>query len=85
MGYFTSGQMVKPFQNAVFNAKKTGLLSDVVETQFGYHIIKVNARTSKTFEEAKADIGKQMGKDALESLRKKAQINLDDAYFGSAR
>jgi peptidyl-prolyl cis-trans isomerase D len=43
LGYFSSGRMVKPFQNAVFNAKKTGLLADVVETQFGYHIIEVTA------------------------------------------
>ncbi len=48
LGYFNSGQMVKPFEQAVFSAKKTGLLNDVVETQFGYHIIEVTSLADYT-------------------------------------
>src|SRR6267378_6473383 len=48
LGWIKSGQMVKPFQDAVFNAKRTGLVNDVVETQFGYHIIEVTAVKDNT-------------------------------------
>jgi peptidyl-prolyl cis-trans isomerase D len=48
LGSFSTGQMVKPFEQAVFSAKKTGLLNDVVETQFGYHIIDVTSLADYT-------------------------------------
>jgi peptidyl-prolyl cis-trans isomerase D len=41
LDWFTSGQMVKPFENAVFAATRPGLLNNVVETDYGYHIIDV--------------------------------------------
>ena len=62
LGFFERGSMVKEFEDTGF-AMQPGQISDVVETQFGYHIIKVTDRKTAgvtTFEKAKPEIIKTL-------------------------
>ncbi|MFN4144586.1 MAG: SurA N-terminal domain-containing protein [Runella sp.] len=59
LGYFRQGMMVKPFNDAVFAMNGTGLIGRVVESDFGFHIIKVTEPKTNVLYKVAA-IGKVM-------------------------
>ncbi len=74
LGYFTRGRMVKPFEDAAF-ALKPGEISSIVETQFGYHLIKSiekKAETTAPYEDTKKNV---------EAILKREKLNNDATLF----
>jgi peptidyl-prolyl cis-trans isomerase D len=81
LGFFGRGQMVQPFEDSVFGLKK-GEVSGVVETPFGYHIIKLEeilpAKT-QTLEEVSGVIRKVLEQQGVKAITfKKASSAYED-------
>ena len=90
LGYFEREKMVKPFSDAAF-AMKVGDTSEIVETQFGYHLIKVTDHQEPkvaTLDEVKGQIENLLNRQAKDKavaayvgkLREPAKIQYAEGY-----
>ena len=86
LGFFAKGQMVKPFEDAAFSLEP-GVVSDIVETQFGFHLIKVTEKQKAglfSLDEVKEDLKQYLTElkiqkdisDYVKVLREKAKVEI---------
>lgn len=69
LGWFSEGMMVQPFQDAV-EALEVGAVSAPVQTQFGWHVIKldeVRNKTAPTLDEVRPQIAQTLQQEAVQA------------------
>jgi len=88
LGYFSHGDMVEPFEKAAFGLD-VGQTSDIVQTDYGYHIIQVQekkAASKMSFDEIKDDLreylfqqrGAKRFEEYVKDLRAKSEIKINN-------
>ena len=88
LGSFGRGRMVPSFEEAALKLAP-GQISEPVKSQFGYHIIKLESKETKSLDEVKPEIEKKLGPEqaqkAMDALEKSAKVVYDPVFFNLAK
>lgn len=80
LGYFAKGDMVAEFEKAAFSLNNSQIYTEVVETQYGYHIIKKTGEKEMSFDEAKDKLKKDLvlnkQNDLIDKLTKEYDVEV---------
>jgi parvulin-like peptidyl-prolyl isomerase len=87
LGFQPPGSFVEPFENAAAELE-VGEISEPVQTEFGWHVIRVSARRTATFEQARPQIESQLSaqaqdqawQDFLRDIFEEADVEVNPRY-----
>lgn len=84
LGWFGKGQMVEEFETAVFAGEKGKVIPNVVRTEFGYHVVKVDDKKDDGSEVSASHIivTFKVGKASIEAIKTKANTIVADIKDG---
>lgn len=72
LGFFARGRMIKPFEDTAFGMSKAGDISDVIESPFGFHVIRLDEKKPaglQPFAEVKDSLLRQAQNEILNKGR----------------